>query len=121
MRAEGITPYQLSHSNFRDCYWSVAQMVAHHTVNGCNLRPGDLLGTGTQSGPTPAQAGSLLELSFGGKQPLTLPNGEQRRFLSDGDAIILRAACECEGYARLGFGEARGRVGAAPGCQIDAD
>jgi fumarylacetoacetase len=121
MRAEGITPYQLSHSNFRDCYWSVAQMVAHHTVNGCNLRPGDLLGTGTQSGPTPAQAGSLLELSFGGKQPLTLPNGEQRRFLSDGDVIILRAACERTGYARVGFGEARGRVVAGPGCQIDAD
>ncbi|HTB65892.1 MAG TPA: fumarylacetoacetase [Steroidobacteraceae bacterium] len=121
MRAEGIPPYRLSHSNFRDCYWSVAQMVAHHTVNGCNLRPGDLLGTGTQSGPTPAQAGSLLELSFGGKQPLTLPNGEQRRFLSDGDAIILRAACERAGHARVGFGEARGRVGAAPECQIDAD
>jgi fumarylacetoacetase len=121
MRAEGISPYLLSHSNFRDCYWSVAQMVAHHTVNGCNLRPGDLLGTGTQSGPTPAQAGSLLELSFGGRQPLTLPNGEQRRFLSDGDAIILRAAAERTGYARVGFGEARGRVGAAPGRQIDAD
>jgi fumarylacetoacetase len=113
MRAEGFTPYRLSHGNFRDCYWSVAQMVAHHTVNGCNLRPGDLLGTGTQSGPTPEQAGSLLELSCGGKQPLTLPNGEQRRFLSDGDVIILRAACERAGYARVGFGEARGRVGAA--------
>jgi fumarylacetoacetase len=119
MRTAGISPYRLSHSNFRDCYWSVAQMVAHHTVNGCNLRPGDLLGTGTQSGPTPAQAGSLLELTFGGKQPLTLPNGEQRRFLSDGDEVILRAACERSGYARIGFGEARGRVAAAR-CQIDA-
>jgi fumarylacetoacetase len=88
-------------------------MVAHHTINGCNLRSGDLLGTGTQSGPTPAEAGSLLELSSGGKQPLTLPNGEQRRFLSDGDTIILRAACERAGYARVGFGEARGRVVAA--------
>jgi fumarylacetoacetase len=113
MRAEGLGPYRLSHSNFRDCYWSVAQMVAHHTINGCNLRSGDLLGTGTQSGPTPAEAGSLLELSSGGKQPLTLPNGEQRRFLSDGDTIILRAACERAGYARVGFGEARGRVVAA--------
>jgi fumarylacetoacetase len=113
MRAEGMTPYRLSHSNFRDCYWSVVQMVAHHTVNGCNLRPGDLLGTGTQSGPMPEEAGSLLELSFGGKQPLTLPNGERRQFLSDGDAIILRAACERAGYARVGFGEARGRVVAA--------
>jgi len=121
MRAEGVGPYRLSHSNFRDCYWSVAQMVAHHTINGCNLRSGDLLGTGTQSGPTPAEAGSLLELSSGGKQPLTLPNGEQRRFLSDGDAIILRAACERAGCARLGFGEARGRVVAAPGSQLDAE
>ena len=120
MRAEGSRPHQLSHSNFRDCYWSVAQMVAHHTVNGCNLRPGDLLGTGTQSGPTPEEAGSLLELSVGGRQSLTLPNGEQRRFLVDGDAIILRAACEREGCARVGFGEARGRLVAAPGCQIDA-
>jgi fumarylacetoacetase len=120
MRADGVTPYRLSHSNFRDCYWSIAQMVAHHTVNGCNLRPGDLLGTGTQSGPTPEEAGSLLELSVGGRQSLTLPNGEQRRFLVDGDAIILRAACEREGCARVGFGEARGRLVAAPGCQIDA-
>jgi fumarylacetoacetase len=120
MRADGMTPHRLSHSNFRDCYWSVAQMVAHHTVNGCNLRPGDLLGTGTQSGPTPAQAGSLLELAFGGTQPLALPNGERRRFLHDGDTIILRAACERAGYARVGFGEARGRVGAAR-WQGDAD
>jgi fumarylacetoacetase len=121
MRAEGMTPHRLSHSNFRDCYWSIAQMVAHHTVNGCNLRSGDLLGTGTQSGPTPAEAGSLLELSFGGKQPVVLPNGEQRRFLGDGDAIILRAACERAGYARVGFGEARGRILAARGSQIDAE
>jgi fumarylacetoacetase len=110
MRTEGTAPQRLSQSNFRDCYWSVAQMVAHHTINGCNLRAGDLLGTGTQSGPTPAEAGSLLELSYGGKQPLTLPNGEQRGFLSDGDAIILRAACERAGYPRVGFGEARGRI-----------
>ncbi|HTV80284.1 MAG TPA: fumarylacetoacetase [Steroidobacteraceae bacterium] len=110
MRAANVQPHRLSLSNFRDCYWSVAQMIAHHSVNGCNLRPGDLLGTGTQSGPAPAQAGSLLELSQGGRQPLTLPNGEQRRFLDDGDVIILRAACRREGYARLGFGEARGRI-----------
>jgi fumarylacetoacetase len=97
-------------------------MVAHHTINGCNLRPGDLLGTGTQSGPTPSEAGSLLELSQGGKQALTLPNGEQRRFLSDGDEIILRATCERGGCARLGFGEARGRVVAARrGWQPDAE
>ena len=97
-------------------------MVAHHTINGCNLRPGDLLGTGTQSGPDPAQAGSLLELSQGGRQTLTLPNGEQRRFLNDGDDIILRAACERGGCARVGFGEARGRVVAArQGSPIDAE
>jgi len=110
MRAAGMAPYRLSRSNFRDCFWSIAQMVTHHTINGCNLRPGDLLGTGTQSGPTPAEAGSLLELSFGGKQPLTLPNGEQRRFLSDGDTVILRAGCERAGHSRIGFGEATGRV-----------
>jgi fumarylacetoacetase len=115
MRAEGTAPYRLSHSNFRNCYWSVAQMIAHHTVNGCNLRAGDLLGTGTQSGPTPAEAGSLLELSCGGRQPLILPNGEQRRFLNDGDTITLRAVCERAGYARLGFGEACGRIIAAAG------
>ena len=120
MRAQGKAPHRLSRSNFRDCYWSIVQMVAHHTINGCNLRAGDLLGTGTQSGPAPAQAGSLLELSYGGRQPLTLPNGEQRRFLSDGDTIILRAACERAGYSRVGFGEARGRIVAARGSQINA-
>ncbi len=95
-------------------------MITHHTSNGCNLRPGDLLGTGTQSGPTPAEAGSLLELSAGGKQTLSLPNGEQRHFLSDGDTIVLGAACERAGYARVGFGEASGRVVAASGSQLDA-
>jgi fumarylacetoacetase len=110
MRSTGIAPCRLSRSNFRDCYWSIAQMVAHHTINGCNLRPGDVLGTGTQSGPTPAEAGSLLELTSGGKQPITLSSGEQRRFLCDGDAIILRASCAHAGRARLGFGEVTGRV-----------
>lgn len=85
-------------------------MVAHHTVNGCNLRSGDLLGTGTQSGPTPEEAGSLLELSGGGRQPVELPNGEQRRFLEDGDCIIMRGACERPGAVRIGFGEVRGTV-----------
>jgi fumarylacetoacetase len=115
MRATGAAPYRLSRSNFRDCYWSIAQMVAHHTVNGCNLRPGDLLATGTQSGPSPAEAGSLLELSAGGKRPITLPNGEQRRFLSDGDTIMLRALCERAGHVRIGFGEVTGHVLRAPG------
>jgi fumarylacetoacetase len=113
MRSAGGPAHRLSRSNFRDCYWSIAQMVAHHTVNGCNLRPGDLFGTGTQSGPSAEEAGSLLELSCGGKQPLTLANGEQRRFLNDGDAIILRASCERAGHPRISFGEVKGRVLAA--------
>jgi len=85
-------------------------MLAAHTVNGCNLRPGDLIGSGTQSGPGPDEAGSLLEMSQGGKQPLVLPDGETRTFLEDGDAVILRAWCEREGAVRIGFGEASGRV-----------
>ncbi|HKT73690.1 MAG TPA: fumarylacetoacetase [Steroidobacteraceae bacterium] len=110
MRAAGAAPHRLSHSNFRDSYWTLAQMLTHHTVNGCNLCPGDLLGTGTQSGPRPAEAGSLLELTAGGKQPLTLPSGEQRTFLADGDRVVLRAWCERAGRVRIGFGEAAGTV-----------
>ena len=110
MRAAGSGPTRLSQSSFRHAYWNIAQMLAHHTINGCNLRPGDLLGTGTQSGPDAAEAGSLLELSRGGKQPLSLPGGEQRCFLEDGDEIILRGHCLRAGAARIGFGEARGRV-----------
>lgn len=85
-------------------------MVAHHTVNGCNLQPGDFFGSGTQSGPQPEEAGSLLELTRGGKQPLQLANGETRTFLEDGDAVILRGYCETQGAARIGFGEAKGLV-----------
>lgn len=85
-------------------------MIAHHTINGCNLRPGDLLGSGTQSGPQPEAAGSLLELTRGGRERLRLPNGEQRGFLEDGDTIILRGWCERAGAARIGLGEAVGRV-----------
>ena len=85
-------------------------MVAHHTVNGCNLRPGDFFGSGTQSGPNPDEAGALIELTRGGKQPVTLDNGETRIFLEDGDAVILRGWCEKPGLARIGFGEAKGRV-----------
>jgi fumarylacetoacetase len=110
MRAAGQAPTRLSHTSFRHAYWNIAQMLAHHTVNGCNLRSGDLLGTGTQSGPSPQEAGSLLELSRGGKQPLQLPNGELRSFLEDGDAIILRGYCERAGAARVGLGEVRGQV-----------
>ena len=88
----------------------MAQLVAHHTVNGCNLRSGDLFGSGTLSGPRPDQGGSLLELSQGGKHPITLSNGEQRTFLEDGDSVILRGYCQREGFRRIGFGECRGTV-----------
>jgi fumarylacetoacetase len=110
MRAAGSPPVRLSHSNFRDSWWTVAQMLTHHTVNGCNLNPGDLFGSGTQSGPEPAQAGSLLELTHGGRQPLALPDGEARTFLEDGDRVILRGWCERAPYVRIGFGEAAGTV-----------
>jgi fumarylacetoacetase len=110
MREQGLAEHRLSHSNFRDAYWSVSQMVAHHTVNGCNLQPGDLLGSGTQSGPAPDEAGSMMELSKGGKEALTLPNGEKRTFLEDGDTIIFRGACQTAGAARNGFGEVRGTL-----------
>ena len=84
--------------------------MAHHTSGGCNLQPGDLFGSGTLSGPAPDQAGSLLELTQGGKQPLGLPNGETRSFLADGDTLILRGYCERAGARRIGFGECAGTV-----------
>jgi fumarylacetoacetase len=110
MRAARAGPAQLSRSSLRHSYWTVAQLVAHHTVNGCNLQPGDLLGTGTQSGPNADEAGSLLELSDAGKRPIALPHGETRTFLQDGDAVILRGWCEKPGFKRIGFGECRGTV-----------
>jgi fumarylacetoacetase len=105
MRERGDAAVRLMQSNFRDAYWTLAQLVAHHSSNGCNLRPGDLLGSGTQSGPLPEQGGSLLELTRGGKEPIALPNGETRRFLLDGDSVALRAFCERDGQRRIGFGE----------------
>lgn len=110
MRHAAGAPVRVSSSNFRDCYWSAAQLLAHHTLNGCNLRPGDLLGTGTLSGAPPEQAGCLLELTQGGRRPLRLADGETRRYLEDGDTVVLRGWCERPGYARIGFGEARARV-----------
>jgi fumarylacetoacetase len=110
MRAEMLAPERLSHATFRDSYWSVAQLVAHHSINGCNLAAGDLLGSGTQSGPAAGEAGSLLELSEGGKRPLTLRSGETRMYLADGDRVTFRGWCERTGCARIGFGEVTGVV-----------
>lgn len=104
------TPMRLSRGNFRDSYWTVAQMVAHQSSNGCNLLPGDLLGSGTISGATPDSAGSMMELTSGGKTPITLTGGERRAFLEDGDEVIQRGRCARQGYATIGFGEAAGRV-----------
>ncbi|CAB3785239.1 fumarylacetoacetase [Pararobbsia alpina] len=110
MRERNEAPQRLSRSNFKHSYWSVSQLVTHHTVSGCNLQAGDLLGSGTQSGPAPAEAGSLLELSNGGRKPVALNNGEQRSFLEDGDTVVLRAWADKAGFARIGFGEASGTI-----------
>ncbi|MDJ0957532.1 MAG: fumarylacetoacetase [Arenicellales bacterium] len=110
MRRNQEPPSQLSVSNFRYSYWTVAQMVAHHTINGCNLRPGDLFGSGTMSGPEPTEAGALIELTKGGKQPVTLTNGEHRTFLEDGDAVIMRGRCQHRNAPKIGFGEAVGTI-----------
>jgi len=111
MRAAGLAPTRISTSSFdRAAYWTPAQLVAHHTVNGCNLRTGDLLGTGTLSGEGREEAGSLLELTEGGSTPIVLPNGERRTFLEDGDRLELRAHCERPGFRRIGFGLCSGEV-----------
>jgi fumarylacetoacetase len=111
MREAGQPAQRISHSNFADAaYWSVAQLVAHHTVNGCALASGDLFGTGTLSGAQPDQAGSLLELTQGGKQPITLANGEQRRFLEDGDCVALTGRCSKAGFRSIGFGPCEATV-----------
>lgn len=124
MRDKGLAPHRLSKGNFKDMYWTVAQMLTHHSSNGCNMQPGDLLGSGTVSGPTRDARGCLLELTWDGdpfanppvkatgadRTPIDLPNGEQRKFLEDGDEIILKGYCEREGYRRIGFGECRGII-----------
>jgi len=111
MRERGEPPFSVSRSNLRDLYWTLAQMVAHHSSNGCNLRPGDLIASGTVSGAEPASRGCLLERTWRGSEPLALPGGEERRFLEDGDEVILRGRCERPGFAAIGFGECRGVVG----------
>ena len=110
MRRRGIAAHPLSRSSLRDMYWTLAQMVTHHTSNGCNLLPGDLIATGTVSGSTPGSSGCLLELTQGGQVSMTLADGEPRTFLADGDEVIMRAHCERDGYARIGFGECTGLI-----------
>jgi len=112
MRADGFEGVRVSRANFRDMYWTVAQMLAHHTSNGCNLRAGDLLASGTVSGESRESAGCLLERTWRGTEPIDLPSGETRKFLEDGDTVIIRAYCEREGAVRIGFGECRGTVAA---------
>src|SRR5207253_10356887 len=109
MRERGVDPVRLSRGNLRDMYWTFGQMVAHHTSNGCNLRPADLLASGTISGEAQSSRGCLLELTWRGTERATLPTGEERTFLEDGDEVIMRAWCAREGL-RIGFGECRGIV-----------
>jgi len=110
MRDEGTAAATLCRSNLSSLYWTFAQMVAHHASNGCNLRPGDLVASGTVSGPDAEARGCLLELTRGGREPVTLPSGETRRFLEDGDEVVLRGRCERQGFASIGFGECRGVI-----------
>ncbi|MBX3362321.1 MAG: fumarylacetoacetase [Phycisphaeraceae bacterium] len=124
MAKRSMSPVRLSKGNFKHMYWTFAQMVAHHTVNGCNLQPGDLLASGTISGPTRDSRGSMIELTWDGdpfanppklvpgtqRTPIELPTGEKRTFLADGDTVIMKAYCEREGFRRIGFGECRGTV-----------
>lgn len=110
MRDVGSAPYRLSKANMRDLYWTPAQMIAHHTSNGCNLLPGDLIATGTLSGVEKDTAGCLLELTRGGAEPIVLPNGESRTALEDGDEVILHGSCRCEGLPLISLGECRGVV-----------
>ncbi|MEO1403857.1 MAG: fumarylacetoacetase [Cyanobacteria bacterium J06635_1] len=110
MQQEQITPIRLSHASLSQLYWTPAQMIAHHTSNGCNLQPGDLLASGTVSEATPDTWGSLLEITRQGQHTIQLPTGETRTFLADGDEVILRGYCEAPGYRRIGFGECRGQI-----------
>jgi fumarylacetoacetase len=110
MRAGGVPAHRLTQSSFAQMYWTFAQMIAHHTSNGCNLEVGDLIGSGTVSGPEPSSWASLLELTAAGSKPLSLPNGEPRTFIEDGDEISFRGFCAKPGYARIGFGECRATV-----------
>jgi fumarylacetoacetase len=110
MREAGAAGATICRTSYRHAYWTIAQMVAHHTVNGCNLQPGDLFGSGTLSGPGPGEAAALIEITGGGKHPVSLPSGESRTWLEDGDTVVLRGWCEKPGAARIGFGECAGTL-----------
>jgi fumarylacetoacetase len=114
MRAANQPPHRLSQSNLVDLYWTPAQLIAHHTSNGCNLVPGDLLATGTVSGPDEGSASCLLELTQNGARPVQFPNGETRTALEDGDEVILRGFCSREGFPNISLGECRGTIIPAP-------
>jgi len=127
MRDKGMDPIKLSRGAFKNLYWTPAQMLAHHASNGCNMQTGDLFASGTVSGPTRDSRGSMLELTWDGdpfanppvlvpgsqRTPLKLPTGEERKFLADGDEVIMKGFCERDGFRRVGFGECRGTVTAA--------
>lgn len=110
MRDENIAPMLVSRSNMKDLYWTIGQMLAHHASNGCNLQAGDLIATGTVSGREKSERGCLLEMTWRGTEPIQLPTGEQRRFLEDGDEVIMKGYCERDGFRRIGFGECRGII-----------
>lgn len=110
MRSAGVSPHRVSRASFTQMYWTIAQMVTHHASNGCNLKPGDLIASGTVSGAEPDARGCLLELAWRGTEPVALPGGEARTFLQDGDDVILRGSCSREGFARIGFGDCIGTV-----------
>ncbi|MCH9058558.1 MAG: fumarylacetoacetate hydrolase family protein, partial [Planctomycetes bacterium] len=124
MRKRGLSPMRLSRGRFKDMYWTIGQMLTHHASNGCLMQPGDLLASGTVSGPRRENRGCLLELTWDGdpfadepivvpgsqRTPIELPTGETRTFLADGDEVILKGFCEREGFRRIGFGECRGRI-----------
>jgi fumarylacetoacetase len=115
LREKGLRPHQIARSSTRHMYWTVAQLITHHTSNGCNLRPGDLFGSGTISAPEATGFGSLLETTRAGQNPIRLESGEERRFLEDGDELLLSARTPpSQKFAQIGFGECRGRVGAEP-------
>jgi fumarylacetoacetase len=110
MRQRGMEPLRVSQTDFAGMYWTIAQMLVHHTSTGCNLQPGDLMGSGTISGPDEDARGCLLERTWRGQNPLKLPDGTERKFLQDGDAVVIKAFCEKPGTPRIGFGECRGVI-----------